>query len=594
MRQISPKTWYAVAAVAAIAVAAAVLLNIAATPPPPEEPFPIQLRDVTGETGIAFRHTDGSGGRRYIVETVASGVATFDYDGDGLIDVYFLNGRPLPGTTTAGPPPKNRLYRNLGGMRFEDATDRAGVGNAGYGLGVCIGDYNNDGYPDIYVSNFGPKVLYRNNGDGTFTDVTAQTGVTDGDQVGAGACFLDIDGDGHLDLYVANYVDFTFDKHVPEVSDGFPVYTGPRTYEPLRHSLFHANGDGTFTDVTMSSGIGRYPGPGMGVVCADYDNDGHTDVFVLNDVFGNFLWHNDGKGRFEEVGLAAGVKYNAEGVPLGSMGVDCADYDNDGWLDFFQTAYCRELPALFRNRGRGRFEDVTRKAGAAEGGTNNIKWGCGFVDFDNDGHKDIFYVNGHLQDNIEEFDGTTSYAGRPVLLRNTGDGHFVNVSNLAGDGMNVKVVGRGVAFDDLDNDGRIDVVILTSRGPPVILRNESPAGNHWLQVELQGVKTNRGGVGARVKVVAGDLAQSDEVHSGRGYQSHFGSRLHFGLGEREKVDRIEVRWIGGGTDVFENVAVDQLVTLVEGGSLLRGHVRPPAARRSAPPKEVTVQQDRHR
>lgn len=309
----------------------------------------------------------------------------------------------------------------------------------------------------------------------------------------------------------------------------------------------------------------------MGVVCADYDNDGHTDIFVANDMFGNFLWHNDGKGHFEEVSLAAGVKYNGDGMPLGSMGVDCADYDNDGWLDFFQTSYHHELPALFRNLGHGRFEDVTRKAGAADGGLNNVKWGCGFVDFDNDGYKDIFYVNGHLQDNIEEFDDATSYAGRPVLLKNMGNGRFVNVSDGAGDGMKVKVVGRGVAFDDLDNDGRIDVVILTSRGPPVILRNESVNGNHWLQIQLRGVKTNRDGVGERVKVVAGDLTQIDEVHSGRGYQSHYGSRLHFGLGKRDKVDRIEVRWIGGGTDVFKDVAVDQRVTLVEGGQLIRHH-----------------------
>ncbi len=558
--------WYSVAAALAVAAVAGIVVTRPA-PRKAEEVPPLRLRDVTGETGITFRHTDGSSGRRYIVETVASGIATFDYDGDGLVDVYFLNGRPLKGTKAEGPPPRNHLYRNLGGFRFEDVTERAGVADAGYGLGVCAGDYNNDGYPDLYVSNFGPKVLYRNNGDGTFTDVTREARVADAQhQVGAGACFLDIDGDGNLDLYVANYVDFTYENHVAEVSDGFPVYTGPRTYAPLRHTLLRNNGDGTFTDATADSGIARFPGTGMGTVSADYDNDGDTDIFVLNDVFGNFCWQNDGTGHFEEVSLANGFKYNAEGTALGSMGVDCADYDNDGWLDLFQTSYHRELPVLFRNLGNGAFEDVTVLAGVGQGARSNVKWGCGFADFDNDGHKDIFYVNGHLQDNVEQFDGTTSYEGSPVLLKNAGNGRFVDVSRFAGDGLRVKVVGRGLALDDLDSDGRVDAVILSSRRPAVVLRNESRAANHWLQVRLRGVKTNRDGVGARVRVVAGELVQIDEVHSGRGYQGHFGSRLHFGLGTHDRVDRIEIHWIGGGTDVLEHVGVDRLVIVGEGAS----------------------------
>ena len=534
------------------------------------QPGGIYLRNVTSRTAITFRHTDGSSGKRYIVETVASGMATFDYDGDGLIDVYFLSGTALKGTPTDGPLQKNALYRNLGHFRFEDLTDRTGVGHAGYGLGVTVGDYNNEGRPGIYVSNFGSKVLYRNNGDGTFTDVTKEAGVADGNKVGAGACFLDVDGDGDLDLYVANYVDFSYETYAPKVFDGIHVYRSPTEYPPTRHTLFRNRGGGVFSDASEESGIAKHPGPGMGMICADYDGDGDTDIFVLNDVFGNFCFQNDGKGHFEEIGLANGFKYNAAGMELGSMGIDCADYDHDGRLDFFQTSYQGELPVLFRNRGNGTLEDVTLRSGAGQATVNNVKWGCGFADFDNDGYKDVFIGLGHLQDNVEQFDKTTSYEARPVLLRNLGNGRFENVSDLAGDGLEVKVVARGIAFDDLDNDGRIDVVILSSRRPAVILRNESETGNHWLQIRLCGVKTNRDGVGAQVKVIAGDLVQLDEVHSGRGYQSHFGSRLHFGLGKRPHVDRVEVRWLGGGVDVYENVAVDRLVTLCEAGGAERG------------------------
>jgi hypothetical protein len=525
---------------------------------------PIQLRNVTAQTGIVFKHTDGSSGKYYIVESVAAGLATFDYDGDGLIDVYFINGRPLRGTKAEVPPPRNHLYRNLGGFRFEDVTDRAGVGDAGYGMGVCVGDYNNDGFPDLYVSNFGPNVLYRNNGDGTFTDVTLQTGTARGDTVGAGANFLDIDADGNLDLFVSNYVRFTYESHAPRYYLGTPRYPAPRFHPYQPNVLFRNNGDGTFTDVTQESGIGAHLGPGMGTVCFDYDNDGDTDIFVCNDGTPDFLFRNDGTGRFEEVGMLAGVALNATGLPLSSMGADCGDYDRDGWLDLFVTDYQAQPPALYRNLGDGLFEDVATRARAHVGGFSNVKWGCGFVDFDNDGNKDIFFACGHTEDTIELTDHRTSYEGYPVLLRNTGDGRFVNVSDQSGDGFKVKIVGRGVAFDDLDNDGRVDVVILSSRRPALVLRNETETGNHWIELQLRGVKSNRDAVGTRVKVVAGDLVQIDEVHSGRGYQSHFGSRLHFGLGRRTRIDRVEVRWHGGSTQVFEDVPVDRLTTLTEG------------------------------
>ena len=524
---------------------------------------PIALADVTRQTGIAFRHTDGSAGHYYIMETVSAGLATFDYDGDGLIDVYFLTGTPLRG---AQPDPtlKNRLYRNLGGWRFADVTDQAGVGGVGYGLGVAVGDYDNDGHPDLYVSNFGPNVLWRNNGDGTFTDVTRQAGVAGIGQVGAGVCFLDADGDGHLDLYVANYLKFSYDNHVAVTIRGVPAYAGPDRYPPLADILYRNNGDGTFRDASEESGVGRHASWGMGMVCADYDNDGDTDVFVANDVAANFLFRNDGHGRFEEVGLAAGAAYDVYGSPQGSMGVDCGDWDNDGLLDFYQTSYQLQHAVLYRNLGHGAFEDVSLSTGAAAGTYAHVTWGCGLVDFANRGRRDIFVACGHLHDRLEAFDRTTSYLARNLVLMNTGDGKFVNVSDQCGDGLAVRLSSRGAAFDDLDNDGRVDAVILNSRAPPTLLRNQSPGTNHWLQVRLRGVKTNRDGVGARVKVVAGALSLVDEVHSGRGYQSHYGSRLHFGLGSRDRVDRIEVRWIGGGLSVVQDPGVDRLVTVTEG------------------------------
>jgi hypothetical protein len=503
------------------------------------------------------------------METVTAGLALFDYDNDGDIDIYFVNGAPLKGTVCKTPP-KNALYRNDGGWKFTDVTEQAGVGDTGYGLGVAVGDYDNDGYQDIYLNNFGQNVLYRNNGNGTFTEVTKQAGVEDSPpHVGAGVCFFDMDKDGDLDLFVSHYLEFSYDKHVTTTTMGVPVYANPRFYRPVPNVLYRNNGDGTFTDVSLESGIGQHAGYGMGTVCADYDDDGDTDIFIANDVSENFLFKNDGKGKFEEVGVETGFAYDGQGDEQGSMGVDCGDYNNDGWLDFYVTSYQRQLATLYRNIEGDAFEDVTLATGAGAGTLQHVTWGNSFVDFDNDGDRDIFIACGHLQDNVELYDDTTSYYAQNILLMNTGDGKFVDVSATSGDGMKVKLSSRGAGFDDLDNDGDVDVVILNSRREPTILRNDSPSKGHLLQVRLKGTKTNRDGVGARVKVTAGDLALVDEIHSGRGYQSHYGSRLYFGLGSRTKVDRIEVRWIGGGVDVFENIAVDRLVTLTEGSSKKR-------------------------
>ncbi|MCY2993950.1 MAG: CRTAC1 family protein [Planctomycetota bacterium] len=530
-------------------------------PRPAEET--IVLHDVLRETGIAFRHTDGGCGQRIIMETVCAGLATFDYDGDGLIDIYFLNGAPLK-DCPADPAPRKTLYRNLGGWKFVEVTAPAGVGDLGYGLGVTVGDYDNDGFPDIFLNNCGPNALYHNNGDGTFTEVATQAGVQGGEHCGAGACFLDADGDGDLDLFAANYLEFSYEKHATVTIRGVPAYASPQRYPPARNRFYRNNGDGTFTDISDESGIGQQASWGMGAVCADYDNDGDTDIFVANDVAENFLFENDGQGHFQEVAVTAGTAYDCFGSPQGSMGVECGDFDNDGRLDFYQTSFQLQHAVLYRNLGQGQFEDCSFATGASAGTYSQVTWGCGLVDFDNDGHRDLYVACGHLHDRVEEFDRTTSYLARNILLRNDGTGRFVDITDRAGDGMQLKLSSRGAAFDDLDNDGDVDAVILNSRREPSILRNDTRPTNHWLQIELVGVHANRDGVGAQVRVTAGDLVLADEVHSGRGYQSHFGSRLQFGLGPHRRVERIEVRWIGGGVDVVLDVASDRRIKIVEG------------------------------
>lgn len=524
----------------------------------------ILFSDVTQQTGITFKHTDGSSGKLYVMETVSAGLALFDYDNDGDVDIYFLNGSALKGTAMTSEP-TNALYRNDGGWSFTDVTSQAGVGDTGYGLGVAVADYDNDGDQDIYVNNYGLNVLYRNNGDGTFSDVTEHAGVGNGSRMAGGACFLDMDNDGDLDLYVANYIVFTYDTHVTMTMNGFQTYVGPKSYPATADNIYRNNGDGTFTDVSKESGIAEHLGAGMGTICSDFDNDGDTDIFVANDISaGNFLFENDGTGIFEEIALLGGVAYDFYGDEQGSMGVDAGDFDNDGLFDLYVTSYQGQSATLYRNLGDNLFEDVSRMTGAGTGTVAEVTWGTGFGDFDNDGDRDIFVSCGHLLDNIELFDDRSPYFQTNVLLQNDGAGKFGNISEKSGDGMKVKLSSRGAGFDDLDNDGDLDVVILNSRREPTILRNDSKHKGHWLQMRLRGVKSNKGGVGARVKVVAGDLILIDEVRSGRGYQSHYGDRLHFGLGKRERVDRIEVHWIGGGTDVLTNVPIDKLLTITEG------------------------------
>jgi enediyne biosynthesis protein E4 len=528
----------------------------------------IVFHDQTAESGIAFVHSDGGCEKKYIMENVSAGLALFDYDNDGLVDIYFLTGTPLK-DCKYNKPLRNALYHNEGNWRFTDVTEKSGLGDGGYGLGVAVGDYDNDGFLDIFLNNYGPKKLFHNNGDGTFTDVTEKAGLGGDLKMGAGACFFDMDKDGFLDLYVAHYVQFSYDKHFIHTMRGVPIYMGPPYYPGEEHSLYHNNGDGTFTDVSRESGIAGHIGNGMGMVCCDYDNDGDTDIFVANDMGGNFLWDNDGKGHFTEKGLLSGFAYDLNGEEHGSMGVDCGDYDNDGRIDFYVTSYQGQFATLYRNTGGGILEDVTLVTGEGEGTFTPVTWGNSIVDLDNDGFRDIFVACGHLQTNIELWNDVGTYKNTNVVLQNMGNGKFVNVSDKAGDGLAVKESSRGAGFDDLDNDGKVDIVIVNSRTKPTILRNESTGQGNWLQVELRG-KTNKFGVGSQARVYAGDLMLVDEVHAGRGYQSSYGMRLYFGLGKRDTIDRVEVRWMGGKTEAFRIGKVNQRITLTEGsGEILK-------------------------
>lgn len=518
----------------------------------------IVLKDVTVESGIEFVHTDGSSGRRFIVETVSAGLAVFDYDNDGDPDIYLVSGAPLPGAEAVDPPPRNALYRNDGGMRFTDVTQVSGTGDTGYGLGATAGDYDGDGDLDLYISNFGPNVLYRNNGDGTFTDVTAQAGVGNGDQVGAGVTFLDIDGDGDLDLYASNYVKFTFENHRIVRFNGIPAYVGPMDYMPSTDTLFLNNGDGTFRDVSAERGITAVPGTGMGITSCDYDNDGDTDIFVGNDVAGNFLWKNDGRGFFSEVGLESGLAYDFAGTAQGTMGADAGDFNNDGLLDFFVTSYQQDFATLFENLGGGFFEDITRQSGAGVGTLRHVTWGVNFADFDNDGLRDIFIACGHLHDNVEQFDTTAVYLAENIVMHNIGGRRFENISARCGDGLSPKRSSRGSACVDFDQDGDLDIIVLNSRSGVTLIRNDTKSDNHWLAIRLQGTAKNRFGIGSRVRVVCGEQSFYDEVINGRGYQGHGGSTLHFGLGTAGHVDFIEVHWHGGAVERFPCPGVDRL------------------------------------
>ncbi|MEM7475211.1 MAG: CRTAC1 family protein [Planctomycetota bacterium] len=519
----------------------------------------IRLVDATEESGINFVHSHGGSTEGYIVEGMSTGVVTLDYDGDGYQDIYFLNGAALRGTKMEKEP-TNALYRNNGDGTFSDVTDEAGVGDTGYGLGASVADYDGDGDPDIYVNNFGPNVLFRNNGDKSFTNVTKDAGVGNGNQVGAGVGFLDIDKDGDLDLYVANYVNFTYDNHVPIVIKGKRFQAGPQYYEPVPDTLYRNEGDGTFTDISEESGIAAVSGPGMGLVCADLDNDQDTDIYVCNDGQPNFLFLNDGKGVFEEVGLLYGAACDSSGKANSSMGVDCADFNRDGLLDLIVTNYQAEMPVLYRNLGDGLFEDATSNARVTRELFPHVNWGTGFVDFDNDGDKDIYIACGHF-DRIEDIDDRTAMKIRNYVLQNE-DGRYTDVSRVAGNGLEIVETSRAAAFEDFDNDGDIDVIVVNSNSAVSYLRNELANENHWIQVSLKQEGGNPRAIGARVEVTVNGSTQLSEVMSGKGYQSQFGAILHFGLGKYdEKEIVVRVLW-PDGTEQQSKVPVDKTSELV--------------------------------
>jgi hypothetical protein len=526
----------------------------------------VQFTDITVPAGIAFKHV-WSSEKKYIVESMSGGVTLFDYDNDGYLDIFLVNSLTVE-LLKSNKRTRSALYHNNGDGTFVDVTDKAGVADIGWGMGVAVGDYNNDGFVDLYVTCLGPNHLLKNNGNGTFTDVTAKARAGD-PRWSTGAAFLDYDNDGKLDLFVANYVGFDV-SHLPEFGEGptcqfkgVPVQCGPRGLPGAGDTLYHNNGDGTFTDVSKKAGvddsIGYY---GLDVVASDFDGDDRVDIFVANDSTPNYLYHNNGNGTFSEIGFESGLAVNGSGAEQGCMGVTLGDYDHDGRLDLFITNFDDEYNVLYRNVAGNSFTDVSYDAGVATVSLSYVGWGTKFFDYDNDGWVDLFVANGHAYPQRDH------YRQRKLLERNNRDGTFSEIALQCGSALAEERASRGTAFGDIDNDGDIDVIINDLDGAPQLLRNDRGNRNNSLLVRTIGVKSNRDGIGARVKVVAGGLTQVDEVRSGGSYLSQNDLRLHFGLEKRTTVDLIEVRWPSGVVDTVNGISSNKVLTIKEGKGLI--------------------------
>jgi hypothetical protein len=517
--------------------------------------------------------------KRYIIETNGCGVAFFDYDGDGWMDVLLLNGTRLEGFPR-GQAPTIRLYRNNRDGTFQDVTDRAGLRREGWASSVCVGDYDNDGHEDFFVTYWGQNVLYHNNGDGTFTDATRKAGLaTTGTRWGSGCTFLDYDRDGRLDLFVANYLKFDL-ASAPEPGKGpnctwkgVPVNCGPKGLPTDTNLLYHNNGGGTFRDVSEASGVAKVQGRySMTSTVVDYDDDGWPDIYVACDSTASTLYRNNRDGTFTDVAIETGTAYNEDGQAQAGMGLAVGDYDGDGLLDILKTHFSDDLPALYRNTGRGFFEDASRAAGFEH--TRYVEWGAGLEDFDNDGWPDVMIVTGNVYPEVEQFFKEYPHRGPRLVYRNLGDGRFLDVTAQSGPGALTPKSSRGCAFGDYDNDGDTDVLVMNMNEPPSLLRNEyngrgRRGANHWLTVELVGTKSNRSAIGARVVVTAGAHRQAREVASQSSYYSSNDPRLHFGLGASPKADRIEIRWPSGQTETLKDVPADRFVTIREGSGLVK-------------------------
>ena len=527
----------------------------------------IRFENTVQNSKIKFALKNSVSPKRYTFETMVGGVALFDYNNDGLLDIFFTNGAAIPSLQKSNAGYWNRLFRNNGDGTFTDVTEKAGLQGIGYSMGGAAGDYDNDGFVDLYITGLNHNQLFHNNRDGTFSDVTAKAGVAGvvpklGKAWSVAAGWFDYNNDGRLDLFVVNYLNYSISNATPCVQQGHPAYCSPVDFLGTPNILYRNNGDGTFTDVSEQSHISPYIGKGMGLAFADYDNDGFTDIFVSNDTFENYLFHNNGDGTFADVALQAGVAYNAFGNALAGMGADFRDIDNDGRPDIFETAMFGEGLPLYKNVGDGQFQDVTAVAGLAALTSRSTAWGVGIFDFDNDGNKDLFTANSDILDNSMEL------AHRPFALpnrvfRNHGNLNFEDVSSKAGPSFQVPAPHRGAAFGDLNNDGKIDAVVTVLNRSPEIWMNRSNDHNHWIILNLVGVKSNRDGLGTKVKITTTLGSQYNEATTAVSYNSASDKRVHFGLGSAAVVDSIELVWPSGTRQVLKNVKADQVLTVTE-------------------------------